>query len=357
MLSFCANHQVLSCRTGKELVDFCVKEQVLDLLAVDGSLLVATYRSSGVYLLVVTYADGSVGLYVGKTSRTIGQRFVQHQRMFSEDDTTTTTKPLVYTGEVEMVYCLPILQFDNDLQPAYEAVVGSAPTMNQRQLSNSLGSLCEMALIALLRTCSGGSTYSRLRDQHCEQKRKWLGLNTMTAVAGDYYRVQEFAPTEPSGAGVSAVPSEGFPGELRWATGKAGQFLVLSVYLSGHELDVPLRDRITRELTDNGELDLESGTAARVKMTATTHAIVPLGAMPEVAALLAAYEVTLETSFNTSSSLTAFLAGRTPSASHSALLSYLASRLGVHQPTTHLHVNNYVLFCAYTRSSASRVAR
>lgn len=161
--------------------------------------------------------------------------------------------------------CFP-LELDDDLRSACDAVVGQASKLSERQLSNSLRSLSEMSLIALLRTCEGGSIYRPIRGPLQRPVHVARAQYVDTAVAGDFYRVQDFVPIEPSSSFSSsrdstAVPPEGFAAELWWANkGRSNHFLVLYVRCPWEETNVPLRHRNARDLTDNGELNLGSGT-------------------------------------------------------------------------------------------------
>lgn len=112
----------------------CEALHCLDPLTASKSVVYATHTAPGVYLLVVVYADGRIGLYVGKTSRSMAERFVEHREQFLEG----TSQCLVYSGQPKKVFAMPFIQLAGDasIRDTYRSLVQAQPTMMVRQLTN-----------------------------------------------------------------------------------------------------------------------------------------------------------------------------------------------------------------------------
>lgn len=177
---------IVTLTNAKDILETCFGQGHFDILQVGEDLIKAQYPLPGIYLLIVVYASGIVGLYVGESMRSIGSRIIRHRDNFIDNK---NSHRRVYSGSPLKVFAVPLMGFPN-LSAMYASLPEGRLTMTPRQLCNSFGSLCEMTMIALFGTCKGSDKYRELLEaKHQHEVASLRGLNTRTALSGDYQLV------------------------------------------------------------------------------------------------------------------------------------------------------------------------
>ena len=115
---------------ASEVLEHCSTGGFCDLLRAHTNLLTARYTRAGVYLLLVSYPDETFGVYIGKTGRNMGERFLEHRRQFQGSDRTR----LVYRRQAASVWALPLFLLPDDMEALYVRLTGEPPSMTPKQL-------------------------------------------------------------------------------------------------------------------------------------------------------------------------------------------------------------------------------